>query len=134
MKHTQITLDYDYYMLGVLEQYKSQVVNLLKQICSDIVVYNTKKGLNIIATLKTPIEVDQLLLFRLMLYDDLFRIRNEVSKIYDNQEHRINRIWLAKDGHEKAEIFRGDIKDFDIIVFQDMLELIKTKQPKKKND
>jgi len=129
MIYGELTLDWDYYMIKMLKQHKSKVLKLIKSTTTKIQVLDTKKGLNLIAELKEPADLNQLLLLRLYCFDDIFRIRNEISKSFDNQAHRINRIWLTKDGYTKTTIFSEETKKFNIAEFDKFLVMIENKRP-----
>lgn len=124
-----LTLDWDYYMAGTIERNKEAVVALIKASCKDITIYETQKGANVICNFAQPVNIEKLLLLRLLAFDDLFRIRNEVSKMFAGQLHRINRIWLVKDGHAKTKIYQQKAEKFDLAKLEKVLEMIKKKRP-----
>lgn len=104
-----ISLDLDGYQLAYFVKYLDNVEACLCEIdqryyIENVKVYESKKGLNIIIYVKLDVDVTQQLYYRLMMFDDLFRLRADVFKIYKKQDHRINRIWINKDWQDKKEI------------------------------
>ena len=132
MKYNELTLDWDYYMIGMIEHHKTAIMSLIKTVCTDIKVLNTKKGLNLIGVCKNPLSLEELLLLRLYCFDDIFRVRNEISKSLDGQPHRINRIWLKKNDFEKPIIFEGDAKNLNVALFDHFIAMIENKRPQEK--
>lgn len=124
-----LTLDWDYYMASTIERNKEAVVQLIQGACEEVTIYSTQKGANLICKFKEPVNIEKLLLFRLLCFDDLFRIRNEVSKMFAGQFHRINRIWLEKDGNAKTRIYQQPANKFDLAKLEKVLEMIKKKRP-----
>jgi hypothetical protein len=129
MKYETLTLDWDYYMLGMLQHHKIKIISLIKQVCTEIKVLDTKKGLNIIGKAKQPLTLEELLLLRLYCFDDIFRVRNEISKSLDGQPHRINRIWLKKNDFEKPTIFEGDAENLNVALYDHFMAMIDKKRP-----
>ena len=132
MKYTELTLDWDYYMIGMLQHHKKAVMSLIKTVCTDIKVLNTKKGLNLIGVARNPLSLEELILLRLYCFDDIFRVRNEISKSLDGQPHRINRIWLKKNDFEKPTIFEGSTDNLNVALFDHFLSMIDSKRPQEK--
>jgi len=117
-------------MIKQIEPNKKQIKALIEKTCKNWEVLKTTKGINIIAELKQELELNDLLFFRLFCFDDIFRIRNEVSKFYQNQYHRINRIWKIKNGIAKENLFYAE-KKFDIDF---CINIIKEQQKKIQED
>jgi len=131
MMYDELTLDWDYYMVQLIRKHKAAVLKILKVECSAVKILNTQKGINIIAKFKKPKNLQDLIFLRLYCFDDIFRIRNEIDKFHDNQEHRINRIWAIKNGFEKTTIFEGFCKDLKEEFFDDLVGITESKRPKK---
>jgi len=129
MEYKKLTLDWDYYMVKMLTKHKEEILNLIKSTCGKVEILDTKKGLNLIADLKNPADLHSLILLRLYCFDDIFRIRNEIDKDYDGQPHRINRIWLEKDGHTKTKILDADASQIELSTFEALLDVVAGKRP-----
>ena len=104
-----ISLDLDGYQLAYFIKYLDNMEQCLREIdqrydIENVKVYESKKGFNLIIYTKLGVDVTQLLYYRLIMFDDLFRLRADVFKLYKKQDHRINRIWINKDWTDKKEI------------------------------
>lgn len=104
-----ISLDLDGYQLAYFMKYLDNMEACLREIdqrfgIENVTVYESKKGFNVSIYTKLGVDVTQQLYYRLILFDDLFRLRADIFKLYKNQEHRINRIWINKDWENKKEI------------------------------
>lgn len=105
-----ITLDLDGYQLGFIKNnYKVYIehleyINTHVQI-SEIIVYNSNKGLNVVINHLQKVSYKDNMFIRLLLFDDLFRLRADILKYCKQQLHRFNRIWLVKDGFKKEIIY-----------------------------
>jgi len=104
-----ISLDLDGYQLAYFIKYLDNIEQCLREIdqrydIENVKVYESKKGLNIVISTKLGLDVTQQLYYRLIMFDDLFRLRADVFKLYKKQNHRINRIWINKDWTDKKEI------------------------------
>lgn len=132
-----ITLDWDNYCYFNINNHRIKVYEFLKASAEHITIYESEKGLNLVIRLKNPVNTIEMFFIRSILYDDLFRQRNDVRKYWDNQMHRINRIWTVKNGFEKRLIFSGKGEQLTLTVYEDVLELLKSKVKKEsetKND
>ena len=117
-KFEEIGLDWDYYNYRFLKNNTNNIIEkILKPIYEEYSVNNVKlyvgkKGLNVIIELNQPISFSNLILARLNLGDDLFRIRADINKAMNKKEHRINRIWDTKEETVKQE------RDYNITNFE----------------
>ena len=113
-------------MYNDLVKHKEQVLSIIQANCKNVKILGTEKGLNLIGTLKKPINVLDLMLLRLLCFDDVFRLKMDINKIYDRQLHRVNRIWSKKNDYKKPIIINGEsIKVFNIKVFEQLLGILK---------
>jgi hypothetical protein len=104
-----ISLDLDGYQLAYFIKYLDNMEQCLREIdqrydIENVKVYESKKGFNLIICTKLGVDETQQLYYRLIMFDDLFRLRADVFKLYKKQDHRINRIWINKDWTDKKEI------------------------------
>lgn len=132
-----ISLDWDNYCYFNINNHRQKIYEFLKASAEHIAIYESEKGLNLVIRLKNPVNTIEMFFIRGILYDDLFRQRNDVRKYWDNQMHRINRIWLVKNGFEKRLVFSGKGEQLTSTVYEDVLELLKSKVKKEsetKND
>jgi len=129
MKYKELTLDWDYYMISNITENKENILKLIKICCNNIKVLDTKKGLNLIGDLKKDIDFNELIILRLFCFDDIFRIRNEITKAHQKQLHRVNRIWLSKDGIEKETIFNNSSDNLTIGILDNFILRINSKRP-----
>lgn len=105
-----ITLDLDGYQLGFIQYNYKRFIDSLKEIdaqvdINEITVYEGKKGLNVVFKLVKEISFKENMFCRLILFDDLFRLRADVLKFMKNQTHRLNRIWIYKDDFAKEIVY-----------------------------
>ena len=124
-----ISLDLDGYQLTYFLKYLDNIKQCLHEInkryeIENVKVYESKKGLNIVLTTKLNIDVTQQLYYRLIMFDDLFRLRADIFKLYKKQDHRINRIWINKDWKDKKEIIDMTFSSYEKIHFLKITALI----------
>ena len=124
-----ISLDLDGYQLTYFLKYLDNIKQCLHEInkryeIENVKVYESKKGLNIVLTTKLNIDVTQQLYYRLIMFDDLFRLRADIFKLYKKQDHRINRIWINKDWKDKKEIIDMTFSSYEKISFLNIIDLI----------
>ncbi len=115
--YNTIGLDIDKYQLKIFYENIYNVWNTINTInkhfgISSFKIFSSKKGLNIIFKTYKELSVGEMFYFRLLMFDDLFRLRADVSKYYKAQFHRINRIWEEKDGYKKEVVFNGHNMSF----------------------
>ena len=124
-----ISLDLDGYQLAYFIKYLDNMEQCLREIdqrydIENVKVYESKKGFNLIIYTKLGVDVTQQLYYRLMLFDDLFRLRADVFKLYKKQDHRINRIWINKDWKDKKEIIDMTFSSYEKTHFLNITDLI----------
>ena len=124
-----ISLDLDGYQLAYFIKYLDNMEQCLRDIdlryyIEKVRVYESKKGFNVIIHTKLGVDVTQQLYYRLMLFDDLFRLRADVFKLYKKQDHRINRIWINKDWTDKKEIIDMTFSSYEKTHFLNITDLI----------
>ena len=117
-----ISLDLDGYQLAYFIKYLDNIEQCLREIdqrydIENVKVYESKKGFNLIIYTKLGVDVTQQLYYRLIMFDDLFRLRADVFKLYKKQDHRINRIWINKDWKDKKEIIDMTFSSYEKIHF-----------------
>lgn len=123
-----ISLDLDGYQLAYFVKYLDNVEACLREIdqryyIENVKVYESKKGLNLIIYTKLGVDVTQQLYYRLMMFDDLFRLRADVFKIYKKQDHRINRIWINKDWKDKKGLIDFRFSSYEKIHILNITDL-----------
>ncbi len=137
-QYDKLTLDWDYYQLDLIKLAKDNVINLLNSLCNHITIYEGNKGLSIIGELNEPINFLTLITYRYLLADDIFRIRAELKKYYNEVPHRINRIWLEKNGVKKKILYSQkkltEQAYIDAIQRLEIKELIYKKKQIKENE
>lgn len=129
-----ISLDWDNYCYFNINNQRQKIYEFLKASAEHITIYESEKGLNLVIRLKNPVNTIEMFFIRAILYDDLFRQRNDVRKYWDNQMHRINRIWTVKNGFEKRLIFSGKGEQLTSTVYEDVLDLLKSKVKKESEE
>ena len=124
-----ISLDLDGYQLAYFIKYLDNMEQCLREIdqrydIENVKVYESKKGFNLIIYTKLGVDVTQQLYYRLIMFDDLFRLRADIFKLYKKQDHRINRIWINKDWKDKKEIIDMTFSSYEKIHFLKITALI----------
>ena len=101
-----LTLDWDYYNIPYILNHWATIVFYIETRTRHIKVLESEKGFNVILELNYDQGTFYFhLVDRLILGDDLFRIRHDLEKWLWKQEHRVNRIWEEKNGKKKKVVF-----------------------------
>lgn len=129
-----ITIDWDNYCWFNVDNQKMKIFEFIKASAEHITIYESQKGVNLNIRLKQPVNTIEHFFIRAILFDDLFRQRNDIRKYWENQFHRINRLWLVKNGVEKRIVFNGKGEQMSITLFEDVLELLKSKLKEKETE
>lgn len=130
MEITKLTLDWDYYQHFRINEMKKNVIDNINKIAKKITILEGEKGLNIILELKKEIDFQNHIFWRVALFDDPFRIQNDMMKKYNKDVERINRVWLWKNNISKKVIF--DYAKISEKQFDEILKVLEQKKKQKK--